>query len=581
MRERDVENPELQLLSCLAGCCFGGTGDARGFRVAEEQGVNKDWFRDPRYQKVFEAMMAEFKEFGFVDMFKVVNRLKDGAGLVAAYQETIDAYTTTAHLEHYINQLRKRHVYHVIHKTGYDFLKDLNPDNVVESVEEFSSKIENVKDLLANGDNDLHRISDFMEVSIAKKKKLHEERFVKHNWKYLEGLPWPWQCLNQVYTGIEKGLHVVAALPGQGKTAMSVCLSCYWNLLGIKHGYVCIDMAADKLSDRYASMLAQVSIARLNFGAPKQDVDLFAKGWKTVAQHNNVWITEASEVKRISELAHRGVNSLGWKAIIVDYLQYVEPSDIKNDAPYIRVKAATQALHKLSKKLKIPIICLVQLTKNFASESRKEGRDPDLGDLGDSSEIARAPETIMILHKDNQISKYWEDNPPTQLAFGDKNDVLVREGFVHGESEDEAKARRGGQMSLAKILRPIWVDIIKNRDGGPARIPFVFYPNYVLFRPGNHLAPKSEIVLNGKTVEAPVQGFEQIMDDWIYTKQDWILEATGAMPERGYKIPGETYEEMHKRITAERAAHPNVRQFVLDQNGNGHIIEAKENDNGK
>ena len=118
--------------------------------------------------------------------------------------------------------------------------------------------------------------------------------------------------------------------------------------------------------------------------------------------------------------------------------------------------------------------------------------------------------------------------------------------------------------------------VIKNRQGGPGKIPFVFYPNYLLFRPGNHLAPKSEIVLSGKTVEAPVQGFEQIMDDWIYTKQDWILEATGAMPERGYKIPGETYEEMHKRIADERAAHPDVRQFVRDEYGCGHIIEAKE-----
>ena len=102
-----------------------------------------------------------------------------------------------------------------------------------------------------------------------------------------------------------------------------------------------------------------------------------------------------------------------------------------------------------------------------------------------------------------------------------------------------------------------------------------FLRPYLLFRPGNHLAPKSEIVLNGKTVEAPVQGFEQIMDDWIYTKQDWILEATGAMPERGYKIPGETYEEMHKRIADERAAHPDVRQFVRDEYGCGHVIEAK------
>lgn len=579
MKEIAIDNPELQFLSCLTGACVGEEGGADGarcFRVVEEQGVDKEWFRDPRYQKVFEAMMAEFKEFGFVDMFKVVNRLKDGAGLIDTYQELIDAYTTTAHLEHYINQLRKRHVYHVIHRTGYEFLKELNPDNVVESVETFSHQLANLQDLLANGDKELMQLSDFREESIAKKLKLHQERFVNHNWKFLDGLAWPWQCLNQIYTGIKPGLHIVAALPGQGKTAMSVDLSCYWNVTGVKHGYVCIDMSAAQLADRYPAMMSQVSLARLNFGAPKGDVDLFADGWKTTANFNNVWITEVDDTKRIRELVYRGVKSLGWKAIIVDYLQLVSPDGVKSDLAYLRVKYATQELHKLAKELKIPVIALVQLNKNFATEARKEGRGAELDDLGDSSEIARAAETILVMYKDHQISKYWETTPPTQLAFGDKNDVLVREGFVQGETSEQANARRGGQLSLAKILRPMWVDVIKNRQGGPGKIPFVFYPNYLLFRPGNHLAPKSEIVLSGKTVEAPVQGFEQIMDDWIYTKQDWILEATGAMPERGYKIPGETYEEMHKRIADERAAHPDVRQFVRDEYGCGHVIEAKE-----
>lgn len=585
MRERDVENPELQLLSCTYGGfnrnCVDDTIGSYVFRAIEDGGVTKDWFLDPRYQKVFVAIMTEYKEFGLVDTFKVVNRIKDESGLVEALQEVIEAHTTSAHLEHYINQLRKRHVYHVIHKTGYDFLKDLNPDNVVESVEEFSSKLRNLQETLAQGSKDLMQLSDFMDVSIKKKLKLHEERFVKHNWKYLDGLAWPWQCLNQIYTGLRPGLHIVAALPGQGKTAMSVDLSCFWNITGVKHGYVCIDMSAEQLADRYPAMLSQVSLSRLNFGAPKKDVDLFASGWKKTSNFNNVWITEVDDTKRIREIAYRGVKSLGWKAIIVDYLQLVSPDDTKSDLAYLRVKYATQAMHRLSKELKIPVICLVQLNKNFATEARKEGRGADLDDLGDSSEIARAAETILVMYKDHQISKYWEQNPPTQLAFGDRNDALIRERLIEHETADEAENRRGGQLSLAKILRPMWIDVIKNRQGGPGKIPFVFYPNYLLFRPGNHQAEKMTITLGGKEVEAPVQQFEQLLDDWIYTEQDWILEVTNAMPERGYKIPGETYEEMHRRIEEERSQHRNVRQFVRDREGLGHIIEAKEVSNAK
>lgn len=581
MRSVNIENPELQLLSCMTG---GSTGEAahetRVFRIVEEQGVTKDWFRDPRYKKIFEAMMAEYKEFGFVDAFKVVNRIKGGPGLMDAYQEMFDAFTTTAHLEHYVYELRKRHIYHQVHKAGYEFLQDLTPDNVVESIETFGSFVRNAQDLLATGNRDLVQISSFMQTSIDKKMKLHEERFKNHNWKYLDGLAWPWQCLNQFYTGLKSGIHIVAALPGEGKTAMSVNLSCFWNVTGVKHGYVCIDMAADQLAERYPAVLSRVSIAKLNFGAPKHDVDLFASGWKKTAQYDNVWITEASETKRIGEILHRGVNSLGWKAVIVDYLQLVSPDDMKSELAYLRVQAATKAIHKLTRKLKIPVVCLVQLSKNFGSEARKEGRPPELDDLGDSSEIARAAESVMVLYKDRQITKYWEENPPTQLAFGDRNDKQIEEGLAVDADDKAAEARRNGQLSLAKKLRPMWVDIIKMRQGERGRTPFVFYPSYQLFRPGNHEAGKMDVTIGGKNVNAPVQMFEQLRDDWTYADNDWILEVTGAMVERGYKIPGETYEEMHNRISAERAEHPEVRQFWRDQYGRGHVIEAKAEGEG-
>lgn len=577
-------NPEFQFLASFIGVVAGETEHlAYAMQTIENGGVKPEWFRDPRYQKIFEAAFAEWRESGSIEMFKVLNRVRNHPGASEALEECITGTTSVAHLEYYINELRKRYVYAVVHKTGYKFLNELTPDNVVESVEDFAAKISNLQDMLADGDKELRQLSDFMASSIEKKRRLHEERFVKHNWKYLEGLPWPWQCLNQIYTGIKPGLNIIAALPGQGKTAMSVDLSCYWNLRGIKHGYVCIDMSAEQLADRYPSVLAQVSLARLNFGAPASDVELYAQGWENTSRCNNVWITEVDEAKKISEIAHRGVRSLGWKAIIVDYLQLVSSDDTKSDLAYLRVKYATQAMHRLSKRLKIPIICLVQLNKNFATEARKEGRGADLDDLGDSSEIARAAETILVMYKDHQIAKYWETNPPTQLAFGDKNDAIGHAGLLpqyYGsswsgqESFDMRVRRMGGQLSLAKILRPMWVDVIKNRQGGPGKIPFVMYPNYLMFRPGNHEAPKSKIMLGNKEVEANVQGFEQIVDDWIYASNDWILEVTNALPQRGYKVPGETYEEMYARLEIERKEHSDVRQFVRGQHDNGVFREA-------
>jgi hypothetical protein len=64
--------------------------------------------------------------------------------------------------------------------------------------------------------------------------------------------------------------------------------------------------------------------------------------------------------------------------------------------------------------------------------------------------------------------------------------------------------------------------------------------------------------------------FEQIRDDWTYTEQDWWLEMTGAMPQRGVKLMGETYEQMKERFARERDAHKEVAHFV-----DGMKIDAK------
>ena len=136
-------------------------------------------------------------------------------------------------------------------------------------------------------------------------------------------------------------------------------------------------------------------------------------------------------------------------------------------------------------------------------------------------------------------------------------------------SAPEAAARRTGQMSLAKSLRPMWVDVLKNQQGGRGKIPFVMFPGYFLFRPGNSDGEDIEVTLGGKQKKLPVGKFEQLRDDWTYTEQDWWLEMTNAMPQRGCKLMGETYAEMRARHDEERRAHPDVKHFVREYDDTG------------
>ena len=98
------------------------------------------------------------------------------------------------------------------------------------------------------------------------------------------------------------------------------------------------------------------------------------------------------------------------------------------------------------------------------------------------------------------------------------------------------------------------------------------YPGYFLFRPGNIEGDDVEVTVGGKQKKLPVGKFEQICDDWIYAAEDWWLEMTNAMPQRGCKLMGETYAQMRVRMAEERKRHPDVKQFVREYDDRGEVV---------
>lgn len=577
MTKEDFDSADSFVLSCILGTAAGGADEQEYVMKASEKfGIRSTWFRDPRNVAVFEAIEKVWKDRHSLDVY-IISKEVDLPGAAQTTIDLLSVVTTTANFEYYCQCLKDKHIYSMVHKLMAGAMKEMTPDNIGIQVEDFVRSIHDLQEKLADGDDRLKQLGEYMTESLEKKQRLHQERFVNHNWEYLDGLRWPWKEVDQIFSGLKTGLHILAALASQGKSTMAVNLSVFWNEIGVKHGFFSIDMAADQLADRYPCVVNRVSLARLNFGGSSEDLAKFQDGYEKSVKLNNVWISEVDDAKTMEYQCYRGVKTLGWKAIIVDYIQLVH-SDDKGQVPeYTRVQHAVQAIKSVSKKLKVPIICLAQLSRAFEQQLREKGFAPGLDAIGDSAEIARAAASVTCLYQDEETRKYWVDNPPTQLAYGDRQDASVRHGIVNPreESEDHKKQRQQGQVSLAKAIRPIWFDVKKNQQGRCGKLPFVMFPNYFLFRPGNSEGEKSEVQVDGKTKKLPIQMFEQIRDDWTYAEQDWFLEMTNAMPRRGCKLMGETFVEMEQRMVLEREKHPEVKHFVRRQDGSGYFIEAK------
>ena len=284
-------------------------------------------------------------------------------------------------------------------------------------------------------------------------------------------------------------------------------------------------------------------------------MDEFAAEMKALCEMDAVTVSEDDTVSKIEYEATRGVGSLGWKAVIIDYLQLVDPELPGNVAPYIRAMAATKAMKRLAARLKIPIVCLVQLSNTFARDQRAgTAKIPALDHLGDTSEIGRAAATVAVLMVDQDVKRHWEDNVPWKLCYGDPD------GRLHGDWKLNQKNDQylRGQKSIAKKggIRPLYYAVIKNQQGNTGMVAMVMFSKYFMLRPGDQEAEPIEVETEkGKTKKINAPLFETIRDDWMFNPGDEILEKTGGIGTRWIRYPGETIEAWKQRVAAERERH--------------------------
>ena len=514
-------------------------------------GVSAEWFTDPGRKRMWEAMAALHAKGAALDSLTVADRMGDGAA--DAIEAAIGETPTTANFEYYLGMLLERRVYVEYHRWLMRELKELRPNMAKIRVEGAVKRIAELQTLAKGCGDTLHEISDYVEGIVEEKRWLCEERFVKRNWGKYRGVPLPWGQLNMIYKGLKTGLHIWAALASQGKTTLAVNVSNYWAARGIRHGFVCMDMPADALAERYAAVRAQLSISKLDFGASPAYVGEFERAMREVAGERMVHITESDQISQLEYEITRGVKSLGWKTCIVDYLQLVDPEMKGATAPYVLVKEATVRMKKLAKRLRIPIVCLVQLSNQFAKDRETGSKKPRLDHLGDSSEIGRAARSVAVMYRDDDVAEYWKQYMPGQLMYFDPK------GRLRGaDAERGAEAsREWGQANIIASggLRPVWLSVIKNQQGGTGDVPFVMYAKYFMLRPGDMEAKSEKVELGGKVKTVAAAQFGTIRDDWLFNAGDEILERTGGIGTRWVRYPGETMRQYAERVVAERRRH--------------------------
>ena len=511
-----TKNPMDSLEVSFLGAILNPLTTARVMALVEKRHVTEAWFDSAEAKRVWQSVEELWRKHRAVDGVLVMQAL--GQYPEAAYflKHCIDVAPTPLMATQVVETFVTRHMRSLALRVG----QQLSSDALELSGQEAIAKAESAIVAFHDAERTIYGQGDVLQTEtsaiLADYELLHQKRVLERDEDFYIGCQLPWQVLNHCYMGVKPGIHIIAARPSQGKTALAVTMSAGMAAKGTKQLFFSLDMARRELIKRYGSLLGNVSLSRLELGGSAADLNCVKRGIKLFRQLgsasktevNNIQISTSYHVERIIGDIYRAVKCEGVQCVWIDYLQLVSSS--KRGTQKEVIDDVLAQLKQCALELEIPIFCLCQL-------NRETGKDPDrrpnLTDLGDSGKIERDASTVLVLWKDSTVRELWDLYPPLPLA--------------------------GNQEGLVKVLEPMWLLLLKNQQGATRSFPFVFYKNTFMFRPANHDATATKVEIDGKQRHDFRPFFSHIRDDFMILEKpdgtglDDRIRKHGALGKRG------------------------------------------------
>jgi len=338
-------------------------------------------FYDPRHQLVWEAMARLWRENKPVDLVTLADALSGAGDLEkaggAAYLAELSTSTiSAANALHHVGIMRemaKRRgwldIGRRIIETAYD--ATLDPQVFVD----YAARV--VEGVLKD------RISTAGETPAE---------FLRDYFEYLEQLgkdggfmvPTPYSGLNKLVKGFgQEELIVLAARPGEGKTALALNLVAHAARAGYPVGVFSLEMGKFALTSRFFSTGAEVDAQSFrdgNFTSAEMS-RLYAmaqefQNWP-ISFYDQPWCRPSD----IWATCRRWKRERKIRLAVVDYLQLVTPEERMRSREQ-EVSGISRALKCLAKELQIPVVLLAQVNREVEKRTVKRITKADLRESG-------------------------------------------------------------------------------------------------------------------------------------------------------------------------------------------------------
>lgn len=355
--------------------------------------ISADDFMLAPHKRIWGAMEDIHRAAGRIDAVTVADRLKDAGNLQAVGGPTyllglLDALGSIIGAEHYCRIVKDDSIKRRAILAAQSLAKELQSGG--ESAETLARAERMIRSLGAETVND-RRLKTAGEIITERggiDAFLHRSR--------TPGVPTRWLQLNYILGGSKKQqLIIIAARPGEGKTAAALDMAEHAAVSGIGAAVYSLEMNADELIGRLACARAQVDGMRWQRGELTDDEAKRHRRAVFDLTQLPLWIDDSAgcTVPAIyASLQQRmATDSIG--LVIVDYLQLLQPVG-KYGNRTEAVSAMTRELKLAAREFDVPFIVLSQLTRANEHQSRR----PVLSDLRESGSIEQDANVVVFIH---------------------------------------------------------------------------------------------------------------------------------------------------------------------------------------
>lgn len=363
--------------------------------VNDERGFYKD-----AHQKIFSAIKDLFERGSPIDLVTLGEELARGRQIqsVGGYDylaRLLEECPTAANAEYYAKIVREKSILRELIHAGNEIIRMAQhpsgpADGILESCE---SRIFEIAERGVIGQT--FTIEDALQEAFDR----IDQRVLRDSDSSTSGLSTGYIDLDKITAGLQESeLIIVAARPSVGKTAFTLNLV---RNIAVTDGqpvfFVSLEQSRIELAERLLAAEAQVDSHKLRIGRINADDHRKIVEASGPLNQAKIFIDDSpgQNMLRIAANARRLKHRHNIKAVVVDYLQLVEP-DPRQENRQEQVAAISRKLKFLAKELSIPVIACAQLNRGV--ELRAEG-EPKLSDLRESGSIEQDADTVMLLHR--------------------------------------------------------------------------------------------------------------------------------------------------------------------------------------